>query len=104
MSFPRPTAARVAVLIACLALPAAVRGQVGAKPASALGTIKGFVYDSVHAAPLIGAVILVDGAATIGQTGPDGQFVVDSVPPGARRLHVMHPVLDTIGLSLATAE
>jgi hypothetical protein len=66
--------------------------------------IRGFVYDSIHGNPLVGAVVLVDGAAGLGQTAPDGQFVVDSVPAGAHRVHVMHPMLDTLGLAMMTDE
>ena len=107
MSFPRARRALCGLLLTGAALvPVSLSGQAGSKPAPGPphGTIRGFVYDSVHAAPLIGAVILVDGASPIGMTGPDGQFLVDSIPPGTRRIHVMHPVLDTIGLSIATDE
>jgi len=102
MGFTRqPRFAALAALLLSGALSA--QGTTTTPPASP-GAIRGFVYDSVHSGPLVGAVVLVDGAAGIGQTGVDGQFIVDSVPAGNRRLHVMHPVLDTIGLALMTDE
>src|SRR5205085_212969 len=66
------------------------------------GTIRGTVIDSLHGTPLAGAIVLADGLVRIGQTGPDGQFAIDSVPPGSYRMQLSHPLLDTIGMTVTT--
>jgi hypothetical protein len=66
------------------------------------GTIQGTVIDSIHRVPLAGAALLIDGVVRMGFTGSDGRYTIDSLPPGSYRVHLSHPLLDTIGLVIAT--
>jgi Carboxypeptidase regulatory-like domain len=92
-------------IVAC-----AVAVIAGASPASASGQLarlRGRVYDSVTALPLVGArVELVnadDRARIVFSTMSDslGRFVVDSVAHGRYIAGFLHPMLDSLGLSLA---
>src|SRR6476661_3737187 len=66
------------------------------------GFLQGVVIDSIHVGPLVHALITVDGTARMAFTDSLGRFLVDSVPPGAHRVLVEHPLLDTLGISLVT--
>jgi len=66
------------------------------------GFLQGVVVDSIHVGPLVHALITVDGTARMAFTDSLGRFLVDSVPPGAHRVLVEHPLLDTLGISLVT--
>jgi len=92
----------LATLVALIVLAPAVGAQTPPVSPTGVGTIRGTVMDSVHNAPLAGAVILIPGVARIGLTGPDGRYVIDSIPPGSYRLAVSHPLLDTIGMTVTT--
>jgi hypothetical protein len=74
------------------------------RAAVAFGTIRGSVFDSIHAAPLAGALVMVDGMANSGRSNANGEYRIDSVPVGSRRLIVSHPLLDTIGFVVASPE
>src|SRR5215208_6214721 len=65
--------------------------------------ISGVVLDSLHRSYLSGADIIVQGLRATIVTDSLGRFKVDSVPPGRYQVGVFHPLLDTLGLSLATA-
>ncbi|MFN2594460.1 MAG: carboxypeptidase regulatory-like domain-containing protein [Actinomycetota bacterium] len=67
-----------------------------------VGTFQGFVIDSVHNGPLVGAIVMISGVPQIAQTGPDGSYRIDSVPPGSYKLSLSHPLLDTLGMSVTT--
>jgi hypothetical protein len=71
-------------------------------PPPTTGFLQGVAYDSVHSEPLIGAFLGVEGSTRMGMTDSVGQFLVDSIPPGSHRVLVDHPILDTLGISLAT--
>ena len=60
------------------------------------------MVDSVHAGPLVHALVSVDGTARMSFTDSIGRFLVDSIPPGQHRVLVEHPMLDTLGISLVT--
>lgn len=89
--------------------PAAAR-SVPAKAPSAdttrapltTGFLQGVVIDSIHASPLVHALVSVDGTARMAFSDSIGRFLVDSIPPGAHRVLVEHPMLDTLGISLVT--
>lgn len=78
--------------------------QATAQPAttSAFVTIKGTVLDSIHGMPLADALVRVDSAGREDMTDANGAFEIDSIPPGMHRLVVIHPLLDTLGVSLVT--
>src|SRR4051794_18539612 len=88
-----------AIAIIAAALPGTARGQ--------LARLRGRVFDSVTALPLIGArVELVnadDRTHIVFSTTSDslGRFVVDSVARGRYIAGFLHPMLDSLGLALA---
>lgn len=67
-----------------------------------VGTIRGTVMDSVHNAPLAGAIVLTSGVGRAARTESDGSFVIDSLPPGSYTLTLSHPLLDTLGMTVTT--
>jgi hypothetical protein len=71
-------------------------------PATPMGTVFGTVFDSVHMAPLEGALVLVDGSNRTGITTDKGAFRVDSIVPGKYILRVAHELLDSLGMALVT--
>jgi hypothetical protein len=48
------------------------------------------------------AEVGIEGTPRVARTGEDGKFHFDSVPAGSVRLGVFHPLLDTLGLGLAS--
>ena len=64
--------------------------------------ISGVIIDSLNARYLAGAEVVVQGANVSRITDSLGQFRVDSLSPGTYQVGVFHPLLDTLGLSLAT--
>ena len=70
---------------------------------SALSSIVGIAVDSLHGRALEGAEILLTGPKRATRiTDARGIFRFDSVPVGRYELGAFHPLLDTLGLSLAT--
>ncbi len=67
-------------------------------------TVHGVVIDSVHGGELVGALVRVDTTHREATTDANGVFSIDSIPPGAHRLVVIHPLLDTLGIALVTPE
>jgi hypothetical protein len=84
----------VVVMFAGLALPASAQRVV---------TLHGIAYDSLHATPLNGAFVVVSGSSRSSISDSNGRFAFDSVVPGTYRLVMQHDVLDSIGMSGATA-
>jgi hypothetical protein len=64
--------------------------------------VLGVVGDSLHGGPLAGAVIMVDGQPREAITDSIGRFRIDSVVAGQYRVGVFHPILDSLGTSLAS--
>ena len=91
---------------AALAAPAAAaQVPTTSQPVPGAGqfaTVRGLAIDSLHAAPLVGALIRVDGTTKESVTDQYGEYHIDSIPPGSYRLVAMHPLLDTLGISLVT--
>lgn len=65
--------------------------------------IEGLALDSLHQGYLRGATIMVEGASVLGISDSLGRFRIDNVPPGVRRVDIVHPLLDTLGIALQTA-
>ena len=80
--------------------PAAPPTQQPAKTTKA--GISGVVLDSVNSRYLSGAEVIIQGANISRITDSLGKFKVDSLPPGTYQVGVFHPLLDTLGISLAT--
>jgi hypothetical protein len=77
------------------AIPA-VTGKAGT------AEISGVVVDSLNRRFLTGADVMVEGAKATIVTDSLGKFRIDSLPPGTYQVGVFHPLLDTLGLTLAT--
>jgi hypothetical protein len=71
-------------------------------PAGGVAAVQGYVVDSLHNQPLAGATVSVYGTARTTVTTPDGRYLIDSVPPGNHRVLLLHPMLDTIGITVVT--
>jgi hypothetical protein len=84
---------------------AAIAGAQTPAPGQPAGfaVIEGVALDSLHHNYLRGALLLVEGANATTITDSSGRFRFDSVPPGLRRISVVHAMLDTVGVSLVTA-
>lgn len=63
-----------------------------------IGSVSGIVYDSVKQAPIPGSRVFLSGTRYAARTNQDGQFTIDSVPPGEFVLSVVEPRLDTLQL------
>src|SRR5436309_4970180 len=70
--------------------------------ASQRAAISGVVVDSLNHRYLSGADVIVEGAKTALVTDSLGKFAIDGLPPGTYQVGVFHPMLDTLGISLAT--
>ena len=64
--------------------------------------IVGVVIDSLNGRYLSGADVIVDGAKATLVTDSVGKFFLDSIPAGTYQVGVFHPLLDTLGISLAS--
>ena len=64
--------------------------------------IFGVVVDSLNGRYLSGAEVIVEGAKATLVTDSLGKFKIDSLPPGIYQVGVFHPLLDTLGIALAT--
>jgi hypothetical protein len=87
-------------------------GQLGAQTKTAAtpaatnktGTavIAGVVVDSLNGRFLTGADVMIEGAKATLVTDSVGKFRMDGLPPGTYQIGVFHPLLDTLGLTIAT--
>lgn len=91
-----------AILVVAVGRTAAAQNPATAAPAGTVGTIQGTVIDSVRGGLLAGALVRLDNARREAIADRFGQYRIDSVPPGEHRLVVLHPLLDTLGVSLVT--
>ena len=99
---PRWAVVIAAVIASSAALPCLSVAQTPAPAASGLSAVKGIVMDSVHNAPLANANVIVESTGRSAMTNADGQYLIDSVPPGQHRIMVLHPLLDTLGMQMRT--
>ena len=81
----------------------AIAGSSAAQASGQLAAVTGIVVDSLHRDYLKGAVLTVEGSAVSATTDSAGRFRLDGIQPGVRRIEVLHPLLDTIGVVLQTA-
>ncbi|MFL5509746.1 MAG: carboxypeptidase regulatory-like domain-containing protein [Gemmatimonadaceae bacterium] len=98
-----------AILLALPALDAPLYAQKTPAPKPPVVAVKtprarlsGVVIDSVNGRYLAGAEVVVQGANISLITDSTGKFNVDSLAPGTYQVGVFHPLLDTLGVSLAT--
>jgi hypothetical protein len=100
----------LSLAVALLPLSSTLAQQKPAPPpptpsVGALGgraSIVGVVLDSLNGRYLAGAEVLVQGARASFTTDSLGKFRVDSLAPGNYQVGVFHPLLDTLGIALAT--
>jgi len=90
-----------------MSLAAAVASaQTTSQPPAAAKTgqaaISGLVLDSLHGSYLRGAEVMISGVNRTVMTDSAGRFTAAELPPGNYQVGVFHPLLDTLGLSLAT--
>ena len=64
--------------------------------------ISGVVVDSLHRRVLVGAEVVIEGVKENLITDSLGGFRIAGLPPGTYQVGAFHPVLDTLGTSLAT--
>ena len=93
--------------IMAVAGPAALLAQKTATPPppvakQPMGQIVGMVLDSLNGTYLSGADVVIQGAKVTLITDSLGRFRMDSIPAGTYQVGVFHPLLDTLGISLAT--
>jgi carboxypeptidase family protein/TonB-dependent receptor-like protein len=69
---------------------------------SGKGEIVGIVLDSLNGRYLTGADVVIEGARATLVTDSLGKFRIDGLNPGNYQVGVFHPLLDTLGVSLAT--
>jgi hypothetical protein len=69
---------------------------------AATAAISGVVLDSLNGRFLVGAEVIIDGAKKALTTDSAGKFRIDSLAPGTYQVGVFHPLLDTLGISLAS--
>ena len=86
------------------ALGAVIASAQTPAPASPAGvaSVRGIVTDSLHEIPLRGALVRVENTTRESVTDSLGRYRIDSVSAGQHRLLVIHPLLDTLGISLVT--
>jgi Carboxypeptidase regulatory-like domain/TonB-dependent Receptor Plug Domain len=94
-------------LVICLAVVALFGAGSAPRSAAAqqgtLASVAGSVIDSIHGGvPLAGAVVKVNETNRQGTTDANGQFRIDSIPPGEYSLSLIHPLLDTLGVAIST--
>ena len=100
----RSCVARAATFIAMCGLSGATaNAQTPASPAPGFAVVEGVATDSLHSDFLRGALLMVEGANVTATTDSLGRFRLDSVPPGLRRINVVHPILDSLGIALVTS-
>lgn len=98
----------VMAALALAASPAVLVAQQKTAPAAPTteqagkGEILGIVLDSLNGRYLSGADIVVEGARKTVVTDSLGRFKLEGLAPGEYQVGVFHPLLDTLGISIAT--
>jgi hypothetical protein len=94
----------LAFLVGALQLGAQKRTAAAPAATGKKGTavIAGVVVDSLNGRYLTGADVMIEGAKATLVTDSAGKFRIDSLPPGNYQVGVFHPLLDTLGLTIAT--
>jgi Carboxypeptidase regulatory-like domain len=64
--------------------------------------ISGVVVDSLNLRYLPGADVVIQGVDGTLVTDSAGKFKIDGLPPGTYQVGVFHPLLDTLGISVAS--
>jgi Carboxypeptidase regulatory-like domain len=91
-----------AIMVAGMTVASVARAQDSAARANRPSRITGVVIDSLHETALTNADVVIDGTNRSARTDSGGIFHLDSVPPGAIRLGVFHPLLDSVGVAIVS--
>jgi hypothetical protein len=95
--------AALAIVLAAGPLSAQQKTPPAPAPATTgKAEITGVVVDSLNGRYLVGADVIIQGAKATVVTDSLGKFRIDSLAPGTYQVGVFHPLLDTLGISLAT--
>lgn len=94
---PRPLRFVSVALALCAGAIASAQQPV---PGTPTATAIGVVFDSLRGRPLSGALVRVDSSELVAVADDEGRFKIEGIAPGGHRLHVEHPILDTIGVAL----
>lgn len=86
--------------IAALMLPLSF--ALGQASSPRTSRIVGVVADSVDGTPIRGAEVIASGVAGSVRTDSLGRFTIDSLAPGRYQVGVFHPLLESLGITLAT--
>src|SRR3954465_12206311 len=86
-------------LLAGLLPFAVLEAQSGGTPTA---KIVGVIADSVSGAPLRDADVVASGVAAPVKTDCLGRFGVDHLSPGTCQVGVFHPLLEILGITVAT--
>ncbi len=103
-----PKSFAIVATLACSTIGGPLLAQQKTKlapaPAAKAGTaaISGVVVDSLNGTYLRGAEVIIQGAKRSLTTDSVGKFRIDSLQPGTYQVGVFHPLLDTLGISLAS--
>jgi hypothetical protein len=74
------------------------------QPVKRTSAIIGIAIDSLHKRGLAGAEVMVAGVNRNVVTDSLGRFRIDSLPAGIYQVGLFHPLLDSLGISLASPE
>lgn len=99
------TAQRQLCLAALIAFARTIGAQQTTPPAApktGKAQIVGVVVDSLNGRYLSAADIMVEGTKATAETDSLGKFEIDSLGPGTYQVGVFHPLLDSLGIMLAT--
>lgn len=66
--------------------------------------LTGFVADSTRGAPLVGAVVSLEGTRWSDTTDQNGRYRMTGLPGGDYRVRVRHPRLDSLGIGALTRD
>jgi len=105
MRFATPLSLVAAFAVYAAGAPLLAQQKTPPAPAPATkgnASIAGVVVDSVNGRYLSGADVIVQGAKASLVTDSQGKFRIDSLLPGTYQVGVFHPMLDTLGISLAS--
>src|SRR5215207_7581980 len=93
----------IATRVALLAFVVAAAPRLVAAQAAGFSGVAGTVVDSIHGViPLAGATVKIGSTNRQAVTNANGQFQIDSIPPGEHSLTVLHPLLDTLNVAITT--
>ncbi len=89
---------RIIQLLALIGLAAPAAAQERA--AAPVGTLRGFVVDSIRGGPLQGATVAVQGIQGLAFTDSLGEYQIGNIPPGEYRVALFDALLDTLGITV----